>query len=114
LVTFTGVYLLNLSRADPNGDKMLARRGGDVGGTDMISSVQTRLSMSARRSMDPRYSVGSQGDREGLMRGYDEESGFGLADLADDSDEEAGRANGNGHTKKKSRGNSIELQPKSS
>ncbi|KAK9772447.1 putative Magnesium transporter NIPA4 [Seiridium cardinale] len=113
LVTFTGVYLLNLSRADPNGDKMLGRRGTDIGGTDMISSVQTRLSMSARRSMDPRYSVGSQGDREGLMRGYDEEAGFGLTDLAEDSEDEAAKANGNGHAKK-SRGNSIELQPKSS
>jgi magnesium transporter len=62
--------------------------------------------------MDPRYSVGSQGDREGLMRGYDEEAGFGLTDLAEDSDQEAGRPKGNGHAKR-SRGNSIELQPKS-
>ncbi|KAI1847754.1 hypothetical protein JX266_006249 [Neoarthrinium moseri] len=111
LVTFTGVYLLNLSRADPNGDKMLGRRGGqDTGGTDMISSIQTRLSMSARRSTDPR---GSMGDREGLMRAYDEEAaGFGLADLAEESDDDAHRRNGNGHVRK-SRGNSIELQPKS-
>lgn len=112
LVTFTGVYLLNLSRADPNGDKMLGGRSTDIGGTDMISSVQTRLSMSARRSMDPRYSGGSQGDREGLMRGYDEEAGFGLTDLTEDSDNAPPGANGNGHAKKPS-GNSIELQSKS-
>lgn len=117
LVTFTGVYLLNLSRADPNGNKMLARRGTDVGGTDMISSVQTRLSMSARRSTDPRRSSGSRGgDREGLMRAYDEEeaAGFSLTDLADDSDDESplrnGHANGNGLANK-SHGSSIEMQP---
>lgn len=60
-------------------------------------------------------SIGSNGygrsDREGLIRAYDEEenSGFGLTDLAEDSDEEVGdtarlngNANGNGNTKKKS------------
>jgi magnesium transporter len=116
LVTFTGVYLLNLSRADPNGTKMLARRGTDVGGTDMISSVQTRLSMSARRSTDPRMSVGSRGDREGLMRAYDEEaSGFSLTDLGDDSEDDDPRrlGNGNGHIRK-SRSDSIEMQPSKS
>lgn len=81
LVTFTGVYLLNLSRRDPDGMKMLAGQGTDATGTDMISSIQTRLSMQSRRS-DPRTSIGSRGhsDREGLMRAYDEEQtlGFGL------------------------------------
>jgi len=93
LVTFTGVYLLNLSRNDPNGTKMLARRGnGDITGTDMVSSIQTRMSMEARRSQSRRLSIGSNraGDREGLIRGYDEEEsvGFGLTDLAEDTDEE--------------------------
>ncbi|KXX79080.1 putative magnesium transporter NIPA3 [Madurella mycetomatis] len=93
LVTFTGVYLLNLSRTDPNGTKMLARRnGGDATGTDMISSIQTRMSMEARRSQSHRMSIGSNrvGDREGLIRAYDEEeaAGFGLTDLAEDTDEE--------------------------
>ncbi|KAK6822587.1 magnesium transporter NIPA-domain-containing protein [Apiospora arundinis] len=116
LTTFTGVYLLNLSRRDPNGDKMLGGRrdGNDATGTDMISSIQTRLSMQARRSTDPRVS----GDREGLMRAYDEESGaFGLADLADDDseDEMSSRRNGNGTSNghaTKAYGNSIEMQPK--
>ncbi|KAL2127395.1 hypothetical protein VTI74DRAFT_10813 [Chaetomium olivicolor] len=97
LVTFTGVYLLNLSRTDPNGTKALARRGnGDITGTDMISSIQTRMSMEARRSQGGgRMSIGSNrdrgGDREGLIRAYDEEesAGFGLTDLAEDTDEEA-------------------------
>jgi magnesium transporter len=96
---------------------MLAGRGGDdATGTDMVSSIQTRLSMQARRSTDPhRHSVGSHhGDREGLIRAYDEEeaAGFGLTDLAEDSDDEtAGRANGraNGHGKTFS--DTIELQP---
>ncbi|KAK4137161.1 DUF803-domain-containing protein [Trichocladium antarcticum] len=88
LVTFTGVYLLNLSRSDPNGTKQLARRiAGDSTGTDMISSLQTRLSMEARRSQSHRMSAG---DREGLIRAYDEEeaAGFGLTDLAEDTDED--------------------------
>ncbi|KAK3302343.1 magnesium transporter NIPA-domain-containing protein [Chaetomium strumarium] len=93
LVTFTGVYLLNLSRTDPNGTKSLARRNaGDITGTDMVSSIQTRMSMEARRSQVDRMSIGSNraGDREGLIRAYDEEeaAGFGLNDLAEDTDEE--------------------------
>ncbi|KAK4044630.1 magnesium transporter NIPA-domain-containing protein [Parachaetomium inaequale] len=94
LVTFTGVYLLNLSRNDPNGTKMLARRGtGDITGTDMISSIQTRMSMEARRSHGGGGGSGARSDREGLIRAYDEEEaagggGFGLTDLAEDTDEE--------------------------
>ena len=94
LTTFTGVYLLNLSRRDPNGDKTLGGRYEEATGTDMISSIQTRLSMQARRSGDPRRSD----DREGLMRAYDEEEAFGLADMGDESEEEGrARRNGNGH-----------------
>lgn len=63
--------------------------------------------MQARRSGDPsRHSINSHnGDREGLMQGYDEEEahGFGLGDLAEDSDEDLRRANGNGHGNGKSR-----------
>lgn len=87
LVTFTGVYLLNLSRRDPNGFKMISGRGGDDAiGTDMVSQIQTRMSMEARRSFGHR----SSGDREGLIRAYDEEAAaeFGLTDLAEDSDDE--------------------------
>lgn len=87
LVTFTGVYLLNLSRRDPNGFKMISGRGGDDAvGTDMVSQIQTRMSMEARRSFGHR----SSGDREGLIRAYDEEEAaeFGLTDLAEDSDDE--------------------------
>jgi hypothetical protein len=58
-------------------------------------------------------SIGSNGygrsDRDGLIRSYDEEenAGFGLTDLAEDSDEEVrdtarlnGKVNGNGHVKR--------------
>lgn len=132
-MTFTGVYLLNLSRGDPNGDKMMARRA-DATGTDMVSSIQTRLSMEARRSMghQHRLSVGSnRGDREGLIRAYDEEeaAGFGLTDLAEESDEDTdprspmmgshppsranGSANGN-HLSTKGLHDQIELQTRKS
>lgn len=85
--------------------------------TDIISGIQTRRSMQARRSLDPhRISMGSNGygrgaDREGLMRAYDEEenAGFGLTDLAEDSDEDLSRnangkltPNGNGNGTKRS------------
>jgi hypothetical protein len=124
-VTFTGVYLLNLSRTDPSGTKSLApRRGGDATGTDMISSIQTRISMeNARRSVGHHsrgHSIGS--DRAGLIQAYDEEeaAGFGLTDLAEESDEDTdprspmigshanGRPNGNGMAK--GFGEPIELQ----
>lgn len=116
LITFTGVYLLNLSRADPHGMNMLAGRSTDATGTDMISSFQTRRSMQARRSTDPRSSIGSRGhtDRDGLMRAYDEEAAageFGLTDLAEDSeDEHLRRSNGNASK----RHQSIELEPRKS
>jgi hypothetical protein len=107
LVTFTGVYLLNLSRGDPDGRKMLNGYGPDGVGTDMISSIQTRRSMQARRSLDQRHSIGSHGrsDREGLIQAYDEEEngGFGLTDLAEESEDDAPlRSNGkaNGHKAK--------------
>lgn len=111
LTIFAGVYLLNLSRGDPHGQKLASTRPSmDVSGTDMISSLQTRMSMQSRRSHEPhnrRLSVSSlHGDREGLIRAYDEEAQvFGLTNLDEDSDEEGGRrANGRAH------GDSIELQ----
>ena len=112
LVIFTGVYLLNISRSDPEGHKMINGAQHDGIATDIISGIQTRRSMQARRSLDPhRISMGSNGyrrgaDREGLMRAYDEEdnAGFGLADLPEDSDEEASR-NANGKLTPNGNGN---------
>ncbi|KAM0334159.1 hypothetical protein ACHAQA_001179 [Verticillium albo-atrum] len=119
LTTFAGVYLLNLSRSDPHGQKMISGRGGpDATGTDMVSSIQTRLSLQARRSTDPRHSMGSyHGDTTGLMRAYDEEAGaeFGLTDLAEDSetDSQTGRANGKANGKSKAH-DDIEMLPRRS
>ena len=101
-MTFTGVYLLNISRGDPDGHKMINRAPYDGIATDIVSGIQTRRSMQARRSLDPhRMSMGSNGyersdDREGLIRAYDEEenAGFGLTDLAEDSDEDHRNSNG--------------------
>ncbi|KAG8425743.1 hypothetical protein J3459_009709 [Metarhizium acridum] len=89
LVTFTGVYLLNLSRGDPNACKPGAAE-------------------------DPsRHSMGSlHSDREGLIRAYDEEeaAGFGLTDLAEESEDEGSRSNGKANGKKEPCENGIELQ----
>jgi hypothetical protein len=110
LVIFTGVYLLNLSRGDPDGHRLLNGHTADGVATDIISSIQTRRSMQSRRSLDHRLSVGTRHDREGLIRSYDEEenAGFGLTDLAEEeSGEDAplqgllnGHANGNGKPKR--------------
>ncbi|KAI6379148.1 hypothetical protein MCOR25_002126 [Pyricularia grisea] len=125
LVTFTGVYLLNLSRTDPTGMRLANGQGGnDATGTDMVSSIQTRLSMEARRSLSHRRMSGGStthaADRQGLMRAYDEEeaAGLSLGDLADDSDEGSGSGSGSASNGKKMNGNgepkrynaSIELQ----
>ena len=136
-MTFTGVYLLNLSRSDPNGFKVLVGRGGtDATGTDIVSSIQTRLSMQARRSTEPhhRHSIssgaGGHSDREGLMRAYDEEeqAGFGLTDLAEESEDDmdspernrrtngsaATAASANGNHRKQGYDEAIELQTRKS
>ncbi|KKA26045.1 hypothetical protein TD95_000346 [Thielaviopsis punctulata] len=88
LITFTGVYLLNISNSASNGQ---GNRAGnyDITGTDMISSLQTRLSMQSRRSSTHRMSIGSQhGDRRGLMRAFDEEEAAGFSLGHDDSDDD--------------------------
>lgn len=99
LVIFAGVYLLNLSRTDPDGRTMINGKPDDDDGipTDGIAGLQTRRSLQMRRSMDHRRSSSSigffrgSGDREGLMRSYDVETGaFGLRDLAEESDDDGG------------------------
>ncbi|KAK5938277.1 hypothetical protein PMZ80_009247 [Knufia obscura] len=108
LVIFSGVYLLNLSRADPDGHRLITGKDSDVDGipTDGVTVIQTRRSMQARRSFDPHrrsssltFSPGgirhSGRESEGLMHNYDvEHNAFGLSDLVEDPDE-MGHANGN-------------------
>ncbi|ATY67297.1 DUF803 domain membrane [Cordyceps militaris] len=120
LIIFAGVYLLNLSRGDPNGQKIAgAHTGYDATPTDMVSSFQTRRSMQARRSGDPsRHSISSaHGDRDGLIRAYDEEeaAGFGLTDLTEESEDEGHRRpNGNGRASRSKEQDTIELQSRQS
>ncbi|KAJ5948154.1 hypothetical protein N7466_001169 [Penicillium verhagenii] len=96
LVIFTGVYLLNLSRHDPDGHALVNSKLDEEGvPTDGIASFQTRRSMQSRRSTDPHRRSSSSiflnghGDREGLIHSYDLEngSGIGLEDLAEDDGE---------------------------
>ena len=123
LVIFTGVYLLNISRSDPDGHRMINGANNDGIATDIISSIQTRRSMQARRSLDPtRASMGSNGyvrgsDREGLIHAYDEEEnmGFGLADLSENSDEdnppkEVANGKMNGHENKRNFNEPLEQE----
>ena len=87
--------MLNLSRGDPDGHKLLKGKGEDGIPTDGITGLQTRASMQTRRSVDARRissgstGFGNRGDREGLIHSYDEENGgFGLTDLTEDSEED--------------------------
>jgi hypothetical protein len=105
LVIFAGVYLLNLSRGDPDGHKLMSGNAPDGIATDLVSSIQTRRSMQARRSGEPRYGDGYRGSMEGrgLIHAYAEEEGVGLGDLADSDDEQPinGHVNGNGRANSK-------------
>ncbi|KAH9869908.1 hypothetical protein J1614_006829 [Plenodomus biglobosus] len=101
LIIFSGVYLLNLSREDPNGNRHLGSHFSDGAPSDAISGFPTRRSMQARRSEELMYerrvsngairsarvSYADAGDRGALMHDYDVENQFELGDLADDSDE---------------------------
>jgi hypothetical protein len=116
------VYLLNISRSDPDGHKLIDGANNDGIATDIISGTLTRRSMQARRSLDPqRRSMGSNGyprggDREGLMHAFDEEEnvGFDLADLESDNEDNPpkeaanGKMNGNGN--KRSFGEPLEQE----
>ncbi|KAH8434233.1 DUF803 domain membrane protein [Aspergillus melleus] len=99
LIIFSGVYLLNLSRHDPDGRHLLNGKLDDEGvPTDGIASFQTRRSMQSRRSNEPHRRSSSSiaylnghGDREGLIRSYDvENQAFGLSELTEESDGEPG------------------------
>ncbi|ETI23998.1 hypothetical protein G647_05805 [Cladophialophora carrionii CBS 160.54] len=106
LVIFSGVYLLNLSRGDPDGHRLLNGKIPDEDGipTDPLATFQTRRSMQARRSLDPHrrsssltFSPGGilrgesrqvSAESAGLMHNYDvEHSAFGLSDLVEDPEE---------------------------
>ena len=100
LTIFTGVYLLNLSRKDPDGTHMNGKVVGDDGiPTDALAGFSTRRSMQARRSFDPHRRSGSLGsfghmrsvsaESAGLMHNYDvEHNAFGLSDLRESPEED--------------------------
>ncbi|KAL5338522.1 magnesium transporter NIPA-domain-containing protein [Aspergillus crustosus] len=98
LIIFSGVYLLNISRHDPDGRMHVPKYADEGVPTDGIAGFQTRRSMQARRSSEPHRRSSSsiaffngQSDREGLIRSYDVESQhIGLSDLTEESDGEPG------------------------
>lgn len=103
LVIFTGVYLLNLSREDPDGHKLLNGHVPNGVPTDGITGLQTRRSMQTGRSMENgRWSMGSAGlsgldERGRLMRHSEEQNvGMNLDELVGDSDEDHRSRNGKG------------------
>lgn len=90
LIIFTGVYLLNLSRHDPDGHSMVNSKLDEDGvPTDGMASFQTRRSMQSRRSSSSAYFNGNS-DREGLIHAYDAENGIGMNTLTEASDGEPG------------------------
>lgn len=95
LIIFSGVYLLNLSRDDPDGKNALGNQFSDAAPTDGISGFPTRRSMQLRRSGEgfrspfhPGSGRTSQDDRRGLMADYDIENQVELGDLVEESDDE--------------------------
>jgi hypothetical protein len=94
LIIFTGVYLLNLSRTDPNGQNLLRANGSEFVDdgipTDGLSGLSARRSMQMRRSETfGRSSIASAGRRSDAnqrLLARDEE--VGLRDLTEDSDSE--------------------------
>ncbi|RMZ11090.1 hypothetical protein D0860_03552 [Hortaea werneckii] len=119
LTIFTGVYLLNLSREDPDGGHLGIGSGGgphdqdhrgkysEVDGipVDGMSGLSTRMSMQGRRSVDThrrsnswslrspitgQFESSARGSSNHLMHSYDMEAS-NLADLAEDSDEDSGK-----------------------
>ncbi|KAF2232022.1 DUF803-domain-containing protein [Viridothelium virens] len=123
LVIFAGVYLLNLSREDPEGTSLSTKHASkyndDAIPTDPIAGIGTRRSMQARRSVDSARLSSSFGrESSGLMHSYDMEAQrhgrhsrshsaassiggslrgsrefVGLGDVPEDSDEDAVSAN---------------------
>ena len=96
LIIFTGVYLLNLSRGDPNGHRLLNGKAPEEDGipTDGLTSFSTRRSMQGRRSMDPHRRSGSltftltgigpeQREDEAFLPNYDVEHGAFVEDPED-------------------------------
>ncbi|PNS15162.1 hypothetical protein CAC42_8163 [Sphaceloma murrayae] len=115
LVIFSGVYLLNLSRDDPDGhDHMLAKGASryEIDGipTDGMAAPLTRRSMQARRSGDGHSRSGSlsfgspelgRRSREGLMHHYEErgsEDRYGLSDLTEDDEDDTSGGSGKKRT----------------
>ena len=97
LIIFSGVYLLNLSRYDPDGRNLHNKLDEEGVPTDGIASYQTHRSIHSRSSLDPhRRSVSGNflnghGDREGLIRSYDAENQvYGLSELTEEPDGEPG------------------------
>ncbi|KAL9089816.1 MAG: hypothetical protein Q9165_005610 [Trypethelium subeluteriae] len=79
LVIFAGVYLLNLSREDPEGTSLSTKHASkyndDAIPTDPIAGIGTRRSMQARRSADSgRLSSSFGRESSGLMHSYDMEA----------------------------------------
>lgn len=113
LIIFTGVYLLNLSREDPDGSHLGIKSGDERGKyhevdgipVDGVAGLGTRLSMQARRSSEDElerhrrstsWSLRSPvTDHHNLMHNYDIEARNmdGLVDDSDDDDDDnhAGR-----------------------
>lgn len=85
LVIFSGVYLLNLSRMDPNSRSMGANKGLDgIPMENGIASLQTRRSLQLRRSS----SIPERPD-SGLIRSFAaEEEGLILSDIESEDDDD--------------------------
>lgn len=119
LVIFSGVYLLNMSRDDPDGTQHISEAGGryEMDGipTDGLAAPLTRLSMQHRRSVDshhrrsnslPFSPEGPRRSQERLIHNFDLErqsmDRYALADLAEDEDDDDDEGSGSSSRKRTS------------
>lgn len=119
LVIFTGVYLLNISREDPEGTRNMQASGAskyDLDGipTDGMAAPLTRRSMQARRSGDSHRRSNSitfspdvaRRSQERLIHNYDLErqslDRYGLSDLAEDEEDDDDEGSGSSGRKRTS------------
>ena len=110
LVIFSGVYLLNMSREDPDGTHHMQEPGAryELDGipTDALAAPLTRRSMQHRRSGSIHSPELPRHSQDRLMHNYDLDrqsmERYALADLVEDEDDEDDEGSGSSSRKRTS------------
>lgn len=91
LIIFTGVYLLNISKTDPDGSNLMPGRALDgIPMDNGVASLQTRRSAQFARNSLHRRSESLRQHEVRLVNDYDEEQSLGMTRLDGLDDEDDG------------------------